>query len=505
MQLDCMRMHHCGVAAFREGDAELGQTAIEAARSFREGVAGLRARLDDSAGRERVEESLSRIGFYRILYSSLSDDALRVNSSFYVIPPRPPGPEFLCDEAEFERALQATLAEYLSQDEPDSGPTLPDLTLPDLTLPDLTLAEVTAKAIELARSDIGIGQPLSTGSVLAALARVDMGNEWQRLWLHSGEPGRIGLAKFPDEQGGTLAVSWADGPVTPAMEQSLTLLDRMCKTYNMAPASPGLLALSLVAYPDSGAARAISRTGLDHRQLLEIMQADLIGTHLEGLAGIIAGEPQSGGEPGLNPTGAASDAGDDDDLVPDRRNSVADMELLSILAAQEEAISIRRGLAETDPARFSIDLAASLENVSLTLSELDRQEEAIAAIEEAVGICRTLVKEDPASRAALASGLGTLAIRLSAVDRDREALAAEEECIELRRGLAAEDPRFREDLALVLFNVSLTHQWLNQRADALAAAEEATGLYRELAAEDPDYREKLAKCLDRVVKLRRGE
>jgi tetratricopeptide (TPR) repeat protein len=54
------------------------------------------------------------------------------------------------------------------------------------------------------------------------------------------------------------------------------------------------------------------------------------------------------------------------------------------LAAIEQAVEIRRGLAAARPDAFLPDLASSLNNQSNTLSELGRREDALAAIEEAV-------------------------------------------------------------------------------------------------------------------------
>jgi len=53
------------------------------------------------------------------------------------------------------------------------------------------------------------------------------------------------------------------------------------------------------------------------------------------------------------------------------------------LAASEEAVAIRRRLAEARPDAFLPDLATSLNNLSNRLGELGRQEQALAASEEA--------------------------------------------------------------------------------------------------------------------------
>ncbi len=54
------------------------------------------------------------------------------------------------------------------------------------------------------------------------------------------------------------------------------------------------------------------------------------------------------------------------------------------LAAAEEAVGLRRGLAAERPDAFAPKLAGSLNNLANVLSELGRREEALAAAEEAV-------------------------------------------------------------------------------------------------------------------------
>ena len=65
------------------------------------------------------------------------------------------------------------------------------------------------------------------------------------------------------------------------------------------------------------------------------------------------------------------------------------------LAAIQEAVTIRRQLAEARPDAFLPDLATSLNNQSLRLADLGRREEALAAIQEAVTIRRELAARWP--------------------------------------------------------------------------------------------------------------
>ncbi|MFD1116240.1 tetratricopeptide repeat protein, partial [Sphaerisporangium aureirubrum] len=100
------------------------------------------------------------------------------------------------------------------------------------------------------------------------------------------------------------------------------------------------------------------------------------------------------------------------------------------LAAINEAVTIRRTLADAHPDAFLPDLATSLNNQSNFLSGLGRREEAVAAINEAVTIRRTLADARPdAFLPKLAMSLNNQANRLSELGRREEALAAINEAV----------------------------------------------------------------------------
>ena len=94
------------------------------------------------------------------------------------------------------------------------------------------------------------------------------------------------------------------------------------------------------------------------------------------------------------------------------------------LAATEEAVTIRRLLAEASPDAYLPDLAASLNNFGRFLSELGRREQALAATEEAVTIRRLLAEASPdAYLPDLAASLTNLGTHLSELGRREQALA----------------------------------------------------------------------------------
>ena len=133
-------------------------------------------------------------------------------------------------------------------------------------------------------------------------------------------------------------------------------------------------------------------------------------------------------------------------------------------------------------------LAGSLNNLSVRLAGLGRREEALAASQEAVTICRELAAARPdAFRPDLAMSLNNLSVRLADLGRREEALAAIQEAVTIYRELAAARPdAFRPDLARSLNNLSVRLAGLGRREDALAAIQEAVTIYRELAAARPD-------------------
>ncbi|MXQ65734.1 tetratricopeptide repeat protein, partial [Actinomadura rayongensis] len=107
------------------------------------------------------------------------------------------------------------------------------------------------------------------------------------------------------------------------------------------------------------------------------------------------------------------------------------------LASIEEAVQIRRTLADANPAAFLPDLAGSLNNLSNQQANTGDRAGALASIEEATSLYRTLADANPAA--------------------------------------------FLPNLATSLNNLSNQQANTGDRAGALASIEEATSLYRTLA------------------------
>ena len=133
-------------------------------------------------------------------------------------------------------------------------------------------------------------------------------------------------------------------------------------------------------------------------------------------------------------------------------------------------------------------LAWSAGGLGIALSNLGRREEALAATEEAVAIRRTLAQARPdAFLPDLASALNNLGIWFSNLGRREEALAATEEALATYRTLAQARPdAFLPDLANSLWNHSLRLEELDRIPEARTAAEEAHKLFSPLAERWPD-------------------
>jgi tetratricopeptide (TPR) repeat protein len=158
------------------------------------------------------------------------------------------------------------------------------------------------------------------------------------------------------------------------------------------------------------------------------------------------------------------------------------------LAASQEAVNIRRRLAQTQPDVFLPGLAMSLNNLGEDLSNLGRREDALTASQEAVDIYRRLAQTRPdAFLAALATSLSNLGNRLSNLGRREEALAATQQAVDIRRRLAQTRPdAFLPDLAASLNNLGIRLSDLGRREEGLTATQEALDIRRRLAQTRPD-------------------
>ncbi|MFF1655262.1 tetratricopeptide repeat protein [Streptomyces sp. NPDC058255] len=170
-------------------------------------------------------------------------------------------------------------------------------------------------------------------------------------------------------------------------------------------------------------------------------------------------------------------------VVPIRMPVLSDLGL----KLTDVLVSTYRQLASEDPAAFAPDLARSLSNLGLMLSDLGRRAEALTAAEQSVEIYHRLVHEDPdAYEPDLANAMSGLDIHLSKMGRLQDALAAAEESLEIRQRLARSNPvAYEPDLAQALSNLGADLSAVGRHGEALDAEQRAVEIYRRLAGQDP--------------------
>jgi tetratricopeptide (TPR) repeat protein len=156
------------------------------------------------------------------------------------------------------------------------------------------------------------------------------------------------------------------------------------------------------------------------------------------------------------------------------------------IAAYDELLA-RFGEAEEPELREP--LARALFSKGVTLGELDRFEEEIAAYDEL--LARFGEAEEPELRPVAAMALFNRAVRLGALGRFEEEIAAYDEL--LARFGEAEEPKVRERVAVTLYNEGARLGTLGRFEEAIAAYDELLARFGE--AEEPELRERVATTL----------
>ncbi|EJG14397.1 tetratricopeptide repeat protein, partial [Actinomyces sp. ICM47] len=172
------------------------------------------------------------------------------------------------------------------------------------------------------------------------------------------------------------------------------------------------------------------------------------------------------------------------------------------LVVAREAVDAYQVLAEASPQAYTPDLAASLSNLANCLSSMGDRDRALVVAREAVRLRRVLVEASPqAYRPDLARSLNNLANHLSEVGERGEALVVAREAVELRRVLAEASPQaYTPNLAMSLNNLANHLSEVGERGEALVVAREAVELYRGLAEASPQaYTPNLAATLNNLA------
>lgn len=158
------------------------------------------------------------------------------------------------------------------------------------------------------------------------------------------------------------------------------------------------------------------------------------------------------------------------------------------LTLSTETVALWRVVAENDPDAHDVHLADALEHLSVQLSVQRDNDAALAACQEAIVIRCRLATIRPAEYGwGLACSLTFLARALGVVERHTEALAAAEDAADMIRRHVDLDPNTRRGhLAMCLDQLAQHRSTAGRHADALATAQESIAMLRALAAEQPE-------------------
>ncbi|KAG8779092.1 POC1 centriolar protein A [Ceratobasidium sp. 428] len=154
--------------------------------------------------------------------------------------------------------------------------------------------------------------------------------------------------------------------------------------------------------------------------------------------------------------------------------------------ALQDAVDLFQML-EPGGASFDADLSRSMRLLSTQLCEAGREDEAISAAETTLVIDRRLAEESPAEHTAqLASALDTYATVTSKAGRHEESLPHIREAVEIYQKLAAAEPgMYSDDLARCLNNLAAHLGRMGRHQEALPMIRDALSAYRYLAQEQP--------------------
>ncbi|KAG8739112.1 POC1 centriolar protein A [Ceratobasidium sp. 414] len=158
------------------------------------------------------------------------------------------------------------------------------------------------------------------------------------------------------------------------------------------------------------------------------------------------------------------------------------------LNALQDAVDLYQQLEPgSQPQTFDADLSRSMRLLSTQLCEAGREDEAISAAETTLVIDRRLAEENPTEYTAqLASALDTYATVTSRAGRHGESLPHIREAVEIYQRLATAEPgRYSDDLARCLNNLAAHLGRMGRHEEALPMIRDALSAYRYLAQEQP--------------------
>jgi len=145
--------------------------------------------------------------------------------------------------------------------------------------------------------------------------------------------------------------------------------------------------------------------------------------------------------------------------------------------AYHEAVSIRRTLANNDPAKYNFYFAGTLMNMGLALDDIGKYDDAIVAYKEVLEICTTMSTQDPLRYNELrANTLLHYGVTLVNLKQVSEAAVMEKQAISLLRNLAQTGNGCTTMLWTALNNYSGSCASLGQHTEAVLVYQESIPL-----------------------------
>ena len=166
-----------------------------------------------------------------------------------------------------------------------------------------------------------------------------------------------------------------------------------------------------------------------------------------------------------------------------------------------EALEIRRELAETNRDAYIGDVALTLNNLGSLHDDLNRKDEAEKEYNEALEIRRELAKTNrDAYIGKVAQTLNNLGLLHKNLSRYSEAEKEYKEALEIRRELAKTNrDAYNGDVASTLENIARLHKDLTRYDEARESAKEALGIYKELAKAYPQIWKSRVERTERLL------
>ena len=155
-------------------------------------------------------------------------------------------------------------------------------------LENVLLTTTVVNALELSASRRQ-QQPLGTLGILLGILDVDVTGDWDSVQLRSTFLSDADVARFedPDREA---AGKWLGVPLTGTATNALRRAAEIANRYRMMPMPTGVLALGLLSDQASAACKALlEEASIDHAELLDIVQGNVLDVHLEGFDAHAAG------------------------------------------------------------------------------------------------------------------------------------------------------------------------------------------------------------------------